>query len=248
MNLKIAVWFSCGAASAVAAKLTLEQYPGCDVRIVNNPVVEEHPDNERFLKDVANWLGRRIEFATSSEYPNASAVEVWEKRKYMAGVGGAPCTMILKKHARQEWERMHRPDYHVLGFTTDELSRLRRFIQTERGNVLPVLIAAGYDKQMCYDRLVAEGIQPPAMYELGYPNANCIGCVKAASPTYWNHVRKTHPEVFAQRAAQSRKIGAKLVNVRGERIYLDELEPGIVGRPMKTMKVDCGIFCEEEDV
>lgn len=247
MTLKIAVWFSCGAASAVAAKLTLEQYPSCDVRIINNPVVEEHPDNERFLKDVADWLKRPVEFATSSEYPNASAVEVWEKRKYMAGVAGAPCTMILKKQARQEWERIHRPDYHVLGFTVDELPRLRRFIQTERGNVLPVLAAAGYTKQMCYDRLLAEGIRPPAMYDLGYPNANCIGCVKAASPTYWNHVRKTHPDVFAQRAAQSRTIGAKLVKVDGTRIYLDELDPCVVGQPMKTMKIECGIFCEEDD-
>ena len=49
----ITVWVSCGAASAVAAKKTIELY-GQDnhIRVVNNPIKEEHPDNVRFLKDV----------------------------------------------------------------------------------------------------------------------------------------------------------------------------------------------------
>jgi hypothetical protein len=49
----IAVWFSCGAASAVAAKKTIEIYGAThNIRVVNNPIKEEHPDNQRFLKDV----------------------------------------------------------------------------------------------------------------------------------------------------------------------------------------------------
>jgi hypothetical protein len=49
----IVVWFSCGAASAVAAKKTIELYGETNIiRIVNNPIKEEHEDNQRFLKDV----------------------------------------------------------------------------------------------------------------------------------------------------------------------------------------------------
>lgn len=89
----IVVWFSNGAASAVAAKLTIEKYHDlCHVRIVNNPVMEEHPDNSRFAKDVENWLGVRIEHAFNPNYPSMMASEVWEKRQYMSGVDGAPCT------------------------------------------------------------------------------------------------------------------------------------------------------------
>ena len=55
--MKIAVWFSCGAASAVALKLTVEKYGVDNVLAVNNPVKEEHYDNLRFLKDVSNWVG-----------------------------------------------------------------------------------------------------------------------------------------------------------------------------------------------
>ena len=39
----ITVWFSCGAASAVAAKKTIENYGACNnIRVVNNPIKEEH--------------------------------------------------------------------------------------------------------------------------------------------------------------------------------------------------------------
>ena len=54
----IVVWFSCGVASAVAAKLTIDQYEAThEIRVVNNPVAEEDNDNRRFLKDVEQWLG-----------------------------------------------------------------------------------------------------------------------------------------------------------------------------------------------
>ena len=76
-NKTIAVWFSCGAASAVAAKLIVDAY-GTDntVHIVNNPIVEEDEDNRRFLKDIEQWLGVPVEQAVNSKYPNASCVEV----------------------------------------------------------------------------------------------------------------------------------------------------------------------------
>jgi hypothetical protein len=81
---KIVVWFSCGAASAVAAKKTLEKYPNSEVVIVNNPVMEEHPDNQRFFKDCEQWFGQKIEIAVNKKFPNASADEIWRKVKYMA--------------------------------------------------------------------------------------------------------------------------------------------------------------------
>lgn len=245
---RIAVWFSCGAASAVAAKKTIELYGKThEVRIVNNPVIEEDIDNQRFLHDIKQWLGVEIEFAINSKFPACSAVEVWDKRNFMSGPLGAPCTIELKKHARQEWEAKYKPDYHVLGFTADEKPRYDRFVLTERDNVLPVLVDAGITKQDCINILTAEGIAIPNIYKLGYPNANCIGCVKATSPTYWNLVRRQHPKIFASRAEQSRRIGARLVRVNNERIFLDELDPNAQGRPLKQLHIECGIFCEELD-
>ena len=241
----IAVWFSCGAASAVAAKLTLEKYPDCTVRVINNPVAEEDEDNRRFLADVEKWLGIQVEIAVNDKYPDCSAREVWERRKYMEGVAGAPCTLELKKKARQQWEARNHHDWIVLGFTWEERPRFDRFKMTERGNILPVLIEKKISKPECYQRIMEAGIKLPRIYRMGYPNANCIGCVKATSPTYWNHVRQAHPEVFAERAEQSRRIGAKLVRHKGDRIFLDELPSDALGAEMKNMDFECGIFCEE---
>lgn len=242
----IVVWFSCGAASAVAAKKTKEKYGDThNIRIVNNPVVEEDADNRRFLKDVEKWLGVTVEEATNSKYPSCSAVSVWDARKFMSAPNGAPCTLELKKQARYEWEANNHADHHVLGFTLDEKHRHERFIQTERP-LLPVLIEEGITKADCYQILQEAGLELPRVYKMGYPNANCIGCVKATSPTYWNHVRKMHPDVFEARAKQSEKIGAKLVRVKNKRILLVDLDPLAKGRPMKDMDFECGIFCEEK--
>lgn len=243
---KIVVWFSNGAASAIAWQETLRRYGGiCDVRAVNNPVREEDSDNLRFCCDVADWLGHEVLFSRNPRFAHGSAKTVWYERGAMVFPHGAPCTVHLKKEARQHYERQHRVDWHVLGFTADEKKRFDRFVLTERSNVLPVLIDAGLTKQDCMDRLLAAGISPPRVYAEGYPNANCIGCVKATSPTYWNLVRRTRPEVFQDRAEQSRQFGVRLARYKGQRIFLDELPETAKGRALKSMSFECGIFCEE---
>ena len=101
MKETIAVWFSCGAASAVAAKKTIEKYGDThNVIVVNNPVVNEHEDNLRFLVDCEKWFGQKVVFATNSNYPSCDIRDVFDKRKYISGVAGAPCTTQLKKETR----------------------------------------------------------------------------------------------------------------------------------------------------
>lgn len=242
----IVVWFSNGAASAVAWKETVRLYGHrCRVLAVNNPVAEEDEDNLRFASDVSRWVGGFLVFWKNWKRPQASAEIVWDDAKAMSFNGGAPCTVQLKKDARYDFERQHKVDWHVLGFTADERKRSERFMLTERENLLPVLVDQNITKDDCYRIITEAGIELPRVYLWGYPNANCIGCVKASSPTYWNHVRKMHPEVFTRRAEQSRRLGVRLVRYKGERIFLDELPESAVGRPMKTMQIECGIFCEE---
>lgn len=153
----------------------------------------------------------------------------------MSGTMGAPCTLHLKKRARQHWEANNKSDHLVLGFTADEEKRASRFALTERANLIPVLVDENITKQDCFDLLLSEGIALPKIYSLGYPNANCIGCVKATSPTYWNLVRETHPDIFQRRAEQSEEIGAKLVRHKGKRILLKDLPADAKGRDLKNL-------------
>jgi len=241
-NKLIVVWFSCGAASAVAAKKTVEKYGSNNrIMIVNNPILEEDEDNVRFMNDVSEWIGLPIHFAKNTKIGTISAVDVWEKRKFMSGVCGAPCTLVLKKEARYEFELNNEIDWHVLGFTIDEKHRHERFTKFERSNVLPILIDENLTKTQCFDVLTLAGIKLPRVYKF-MPNANCLGCVKSSSPTYWNLIRKNRPEVFKQRAEQSRRLKVKLVKYKGKRIFLDELSADAKGGKITTY--DCGIFCD----
>jgi hypothetical protein len=245
MKETIAVWFSCGAASAVAAKKTIEKYGTThEILIVNNPIKEEHEDNRRFLKDVSEWLQHPILEAKNSNFPNVSIVEVFDRRRYMCGIKGAPCTTTLKKEARYQFELNNIINWHVLGFPIEEWERQKRFNEGERNNTIPVLIHDLTTKNDCFKIISKSRIKLPEIYSMGYPNANCIGCVKATSPTYWNLVRDTFPDVFRQRAEQSRRIGARLVRVKSKRIFLDELKPTDKGTPIKSW--ECGIFCDTE--
>lgn len=242
--MTVAVWFSNGAPSACAAKLAVDRFGASFVLVVNNPVREEDADNLRFARDVADWIGSEILSAVNPTYPSASAVEVWDARRAMSFRLGAPCTTHLKKQARQEFERHNKIDWHVFGFTLEERPRHDRFVLTERENVLPLLIDAKMTRNDCFDMVRSAGIKLPRVYDWGLPNANCLGCVKATSPTYWNLIRKVAPEVFAARSEQSRQLGVRLARHKGARIFLDELPTDARGRALKSTP-DCGLFCEE---
>lgn len=225
--------------------MTIEQYGKTNkVMIVNNPVANEHEDNERFLQDCEEWFGQKVIKAINKNYPTCDIKDVFEKRKYISGVAGASCTKELKKEARYQFEKEHQIDWHVLGFTYEEQHRFERFTKYERENVLPILIDEKITKGRCFDILEQEGIKLPEIYNMGFPNANCIGCVKSQSPTYWNLVRDKFPEVFEERAEQSRRMGVRLVKRNGERIFLDELKRTDIGGTIKSW--ECGIFCDTE--
>jgi hypothetical protein len=99
MSDRIICWFSCGAASAVATKLTLSAYPAEKITIARCIVKEEHEDNERFALDCEKWFNHPITNLIDVEH-GGSVYEVIRRRNYISGVLGAPCTMILKKKSQ----------------------------------------------------------------------------------------------------------------------------------------------------
>lgn len=232
------VWFSCGAASAVAAKLTVEKY-GADCEVVCcDTRSSEHPDNFRFFDDVQRWIGRSITLVKSDKY--ATVDDVFTGRRYMAGIGGAACTTQLKKLPREAFQRPD--DVHVFGYTAEERKRADDF--EDHNPALPVewiLIDNWITKAECHRRIAEAGIAEPAMYALGYEHNNCPGCVKSQSPGYWNKIRRDFPEVFARRCEQSRALGVRLVKLHGERVFLDVL-PADADAPQDA--IDCGPVCQ----
>jgi hypothetical protein len=213
MSVRVNGWFSSGAASAVMCKLMVDA-PGfvavnCDLGD------SEDPDNHRFLVDCEAWLGVEITRLSSDEY--LSIDEVFEDRQYMSGFRGAPCTRAMKVLPRLTYQRAD--DVHLFGYTADanDVKRAANFKANSPGlDVRFPLIERGLTKEACFALLERAGIKRPAVYDMGYPNGNCPGCVKASSPDYWALVRLRHPEVFARRADQCRRFGAKLAIVGRE--------------------------------
>lgn len=237
--MRRAVWFSCGSASAVAAKLAVEAYgDACEV-VYCDTMATEHEDNARFFADVQRWIGKPITVIRSAKY--ATVDEVFERRRYMSGVAGAICTTEMKKFPREAWQRPD--DVHIFGYTYDEQSRAEGFEENNPSlSVEWILIDHFVTKAECLRRLKAAGIALPTMYALGFEHNNCLGCVKATSPGYWNRTRRHFPEVFDRRAAQSRALGVRLVRLNDVRIQLDDLPADADG---PDDEIECGPMCQQ---
>lgn len=239
---RILCWFSCGAASAVATRVTLDTYGAQNevLPVYCNTSASEHPDNLRFIADCERWFGVPVLRLKSDKF--STVEEVFEAKRYMSGIAGACCTAALKKVPRFNFANPS--DIHVFGYTADkkELKRAADFeIRNFELKLLWILQREGITKQECFDRLIEAGIELPTMYKLGYDNNNCIACVKATSAYYWDKTRTDFPKKFSERAQQSREIGCRLVRVKGKRIFLDELPAG----PYKKRRenLSCGPEC-----
>lgn len=246
---RIVAQFSCGAASAVATKLAIAQY-GNRVVIVNAFIEEEHPDNRRFLADCEKWFERSVTILRDTKY-GSSTHEVWRRKRFIKGAVGAPCSFHLKRDLLDAFRLDG--DKIVIGFTREEVDRFENLQdRLKEYEVIAPLIEANLSKVDCLAMIERAGIELPAMYRLGFHNANCIGCPKGGAG-YWNKIREVFPEQFHQIADIQESIGAGANFLRnrrtGERITLRELDP-THGRIEDEPAISCSFFCEiaEQDI
>jgi len=229
-------WFSSGVSSAIATYLAIKKYP--DLRVLYIDIDDAHPDSMRFLKDCECLFNKPITIL-KSKYK--SVENVCLAFAYINGVRGAKCTEILKKRVRQQWEKENKPEAYIWGmdYGKRELARAERIKETmpDFKHEFP-LIEEKINKAEAHAILNKLKIKRPLMYEKGYNNNNCIGCVKGGKG-YWNKIRVDFPEIFEKRALLERRIGASCING----VYLDELLIG-EGNLLKEILPECGAACE----
>lgn len=241
---RIVCWFSCGAASAVATKLAIEENKRRDnplpLIVARCFVDEEHEDNDRFADDCKKWFGVPILNLINMKF-KGSIYEVFESRSYISGISGAPCTMLLKKEVRIKFQQPN--DKHVFGYCAEEQKRFDAFLDANNIDAVSPLIEKGLSHSNCLAMVQNAGIELPEMYKLGYQHNNCIGCVKSSGQGYWNKIREDFPWQFDRMAALSRRLNVKIIKIKNERAFLDELQPG-TGDYQSEPEIQCGIFCE----
>lgn len=207
-------------------------------KIIYTHVTNQHEDSLRFLHDCEELLGQKIEILQSDKYDSVD--DVIEKTKCINTAYGAPCTKWLKKQVRRDWEIKNFEHHtYVWGFDVNEKARADRVVETmsDYDHEFP-LIKNHLTKAECHGIADKLGLKRPAMYDLAYPNNNCIGCVNGGMG-YWNKIRVDFPEVFERRAKQERMIGHSCI----KGVFLDELEPDRGNMDTEIME-DCTISCQ----
>jgi hypothetical protein len=229
--MKVA-WFSAGVSSFVAALFSKPD------KIIYIDIDDQHPDSMRFVEDCERVLGHEIEILKSpyGSVENAILAAGFIRRARSA----CKCTDYLKKRVRKEWElQQAEPLTYVWGMDCAERGRADAIIETMTNmeHEFP-LIDLGLEKQEAHAICEDLGVKRPLMYDLGYNNNNCIGCVKGGMG-YWNKIRVDFPDVFESRAKLERRVNSRCL----KDCFLDELEPGR-GRMSEEILPECGIFCE----
>ena len=228
-------WLSAGVSSFIAGYLerdTIDKFIYIDIE-------DQHPDSMRFIKDCEKLLGKEVEIL-KSPYRNVENACRALGCIRISKTGFAPCTAWLKKRVRKEWEYAHR-DYditYVWGFDAEEKRRIDRLLETmiEFKHCFP-LFERGLTKADAHGLNANLGVKRPIMYDLGYNNNNCRGCVKGGMG-YWNKIRIDFPEVFESRAKLERELDSRIL----KECFLDELDPNR-GRMSEEIMEDCSIFC-----
>lgn len=242
---------SSGVSSAVATKLLLDKID----LIFYIHIEDQHPDSIRFVRDCERWYNKKIQIMMSP-YKNVEnairgnggafwreggSIETSSGRVCFVNTpNGAPCTRLLKRRVRREWEIEQTQSLrYIWGMDYTEKKRAERLCDSmpEQEHIFP-LVEKKISKESAHQILKASGIKRPVMYDLGFPNNNCMGCVKGGMG-YWNKVRVVLPDVFKDRAKMERCLGCTCLNGT----FLDELDPN-AGRDDGPVVEDCGIMCE----
>lgn len=232
-------WISAGVSSFISGYLVRDTID----KFIYIDVADQHPDSLRFIKDCEKALGKPVEILKSDEY--SCVGDVCRAFRFVNSAYGAKCTEVLKKRVRKKWEFEHQ-DYditYVWGMDANEKHRADRIIETmtDFEHEFP-LIDHELTKQDAHGICKELGIKRPAMYDMGYSNNNCRGCVKGGAG-YWNKIRVDFPDVFEDRAKMEREIGHSILHNENGMIFLDELDTD-AGRMDKEIMEECSIFCQ----
>lgn len=243
---RVLVWFSCGATSAVAAKIALDKYQGIKpVEVLYCDTGSEPKSNRVFLRDVEKWLGCKIKILKNREYKDH--FDLIKKTKHINKGGIYLCTTYLKKTLRHRYEDVLH-DIQVFGFDPSEIARIERFYAANKEVYLELpLIEHGLTKDDCLAILKSVGIRLPEAYlpqKSGspYKHANCIGCIKG-SAKYWGKIRVDYPNVFRKMSKLEDELNQCVVKYQGQWTRLKDLPLDIADEDTEY-DTECSLLCD----
>jgi hypothetical protein len=236
IEMKHVIKFSGGAASAVVAKMVIDEQGHEDVILLYSDTKSEHPDADRFRAQVCEYLQHEMTVV-------ADGRDLWElidHFKLLPSVHTPYCTMYLKQRPSERFLKNMGDYVQYLGFSVSEIRRAQRAmarIENSGGNVRFPLIEQGVSSDECKKIIRDEWkICLPQPYQYLEHN-NCIPCFKAGSRRYWKAIARHYPEQFERACIAEETQGGTEYTVM----------KGVTLRQIKEMSdQEIGLFPDED--
>lgn len=199
---------SGGAGSWAAAKVAQWRHPDARRVHVFADTLMEDDDLYRFLGEIEGDLGGEHIRLTDGRDP----WQVFRDVRFLGNTRIDPCSRVLKRDLINSWlaDNFDPADTLIyLGFDWTEAHRFDRAKEYwAPWTVVAPLCDPPFQREKGWwlDRMIARGIQPPRLYELGFEHNNCGGfCVKAGQGQF-AHLLRTLPERYARHEAEEESL------------------------------------------
>ena len=204
--MKHIVLFSGGAASSYVAWLVAQEQKREDVILLHTPTYAEHPDADRFRKQVSEYIG--IPITESAE--GRSMWEMIDDYKALPSQFMPFCTQRLKQAQSEKFYKTLKDDFVLyLGYGPDEWRRVQkqtaRFATIGRKAIYPL-----FERKITNDevkRIIKEEwkICLPEPYKYLKHN-NCLPCFKGGKSHFYK-VWKYYPSEYWKAVEMENKLG-----------------------------------------
>jgi hypothetical protein len=203
--------FSSGITSWAVAHLDIQANGRDNVVLLFADTLAEDDDNYRFLRDAAEQLGVPVTRVCDGRTPEQVDIDA----RWLSNSRLAKCSHELKQIPCRQWMTENTtPDAAVVyvGLTWDEAHRadaIRRWWQPWRVE-LPLMRPPYRDKDHWLREARRLGLEPPRMYAMGFPHANCGGTCPRGGQAQHALLLRTFPDRFARREDHERRMQALL--------------------------------------
>lgn len=213
--MKYIISYSGGLGSFAAAKLARDAYGAHNCLLVFTDTKTEDEDLYRFLKESSYALNVKLEIL-------ADGRDIWQVFTDVRFMGNSridPCSKVLKRDLFRKWvESNYKPGEVTIVFGIDSKESHRMKTIKERWapwDTFAPLCDVIVSREKILDWLDEFEIEPPRLYDMGFPHNNCGGfCVKTGQKQMALLLKKL-PERYAHHEEQQEKLFAIIGKRRG---------------------------------
>jgi 3'-phosphoadenosine 5'-phosphosulfate sulfotransferase (PAPS reductase)/FAD synthetase len=199
--------FSGGVGSWATAKRVAEKYGTDDLVLLFADTKMEDEDLYRFLDEAAANVGGELRKVAEGR----DVWQVFRDVKYLGNSRIDPCSNLLKRKFLRKYIDEHFDPSNSIIYLGIDWTESPRFEKAQRywepwATMAPLCEPPYIGKESLLSWLREEGIEPPRLYELGFPHNNCGGfCIKAGQAQF-KLLLKTMPERFKYHEEKEQEI------------------------------------------